>query len=367
MTAPAPPAPPIAPPITVPPVAPSAPPTGTLPAYAVPVWSDQADSGAGLALAATSASSPGAIEQVVRAHQALAAAAGRIADDVISCVAADQMILVQDAEGTGLIAAFRAFRAQATLLRQTLDRLAVAPSPQPASAADASAAGTVGFAAPAIGAAISSAIKAGDALALPLKHMAALVQSRVSGLEARLVHADEAALVAQVARRLRDAGRHVLYPRVLPLELRDPMPALAAIAALVDAAVAAMDAAASRVAALAGQQKTAAAADLAPLASAVTQLRRQLFVTPDSSPAPTDARALIEGADRVLALDRNAVLFSVQIAGTGSSPRPATLFHWKPAYTAGAVVTYFVATGDAVLLRSGTVAEYSSFREPASF
>jgi len=365
----APPAAPASPPVAVPPSVPTAPPAQGVLAYA-PGWTDQTAGtlDTGSALAATSASSPGAIEQVVRAHQALAAVAARIAEDVGSCIAGDQTILVQDADGTGLIAAFRAFRAQATLLQRALDALARDERPAPAiGGADRTDQQRVGFAIPAAGVAISSAVKAGDALALPLKHVAALFQSRVSGLEARLVHVDEAALVAEVARRLRTTGRRVLYPRVLPLELRDPMPALASVGALVDAAVAAADAAASRVAALTGAQKTVAAADLAVLASAVAQLRKQLFALSDSTSLPTDARALIEGADRVLALDAGAVLLSVQIAGTGSSPRPATLFHWKPAYTGGAVVSYFLSNGDAVLLRSGTVAEYSSFKEPASF
>jgi len=304
---------------------------------------------------------------MVRAHQALAATAARIASDVASCVAANQTILIQDADGFGLIAAFRVFRAQAALLVRTLDALASASAP-PAAIPDGTPSETrTGFAAAATAAAVSSAIKAGDALALPLKHIAALFQSRVSGLEARLVHADEAALVAEIARRLQVAGRRVLYPRLLPLELRDPTAGLNAVATIVDAAVASLERASERVAALAGQQKTSAAAELAVLASAVAQLRKQLLALPDAGPAPTDTRALIDGADRAMALDDGAALLTVQIAGTGSSPRAATLVHWKPAYTGGAVVSYFVADANAVILRSGTVAEYSSFREPASF
>lgn len=330
----------------------------------------------------SSGTSPGAIEQVVRAHESLARVAARIAAE-IRPIASDTPVLVQDGDGAGLVAAFRAFRAQAQLLALAFEAIAPpapAPSPNPpapASPISTTASGNESAAANAnytnerlviapLAASAVAAIKAADSIVLPVKHIAGLFQSHVSGLEARLVHPDEAALVAEIARHLRDAGRAVLYPRLVPMELRDPMPALLAIAAALDEAERAERAARARVAALDVPSRTEANAELTPLAAALAGMRKQMFELPDSSPVPSDARALIEGADRVRELDAGAVLLVVQIAGAGSTPRAATAWHWKPAYTAGAVVSYFLASGSAELLRSGTVRDYSSFREPAS-
>jgi hypothetical protein len=319
--------------------------------------------GAAALSAAAAGTSPGAVEQVVRAHESLARAAARIAAQVTECVPVGRKVLVDDAEGSGLMAGFRAFRAQATLLQRAFDAVAPPPPPPPAPTDKEQLNAALGPAA----ASVAAAVKAVDALVLPIKHIAGLMQTHVSGLEARLVRADEAPLVAEIARHLGAAGRAVIYPRELPLELRDPLPALELIAATIEVAQRAAASAAARVAALDGPEKTRANAELAPLDAALTRMRKQLFELPDNSPAPSDVRALIEGAERVREMDAGAVLLVVRIAGAGSTPRAATAWHWKPAYSGGAVVSYFVATASAELLRSGTIADYTSFREPVGF
>jgi hypothetical protein len=344
--------------------------SGTVPTYtpapAPPISPGELSGIPGAQLGAVAAgTAPGAIEQVVRAHESLARVAARIAPQIADCLGAGQRVLVQDAEGGALIAAFRAFRAQATLLQRAFD--AIAPAPPTASDSTPGASGRLSLAFVPGAAAIATAIRAADALVLPVKHITGLMQSHVSGLEARLVRADETVLVAEVARRLRDGGRTVMYPRAVPLELRDPLPALELIAATLDGAQRAESAAAARVAALAAPDKTPAVGELAPLSTALARMRKQIFELPDASPVPSDARALIDGADRVRELDAGAVLLVVSIAGAGSTPRSATAWHWKPAYTAGAVVSYFVASAGAEVLRSGTVADYASFSEPGSF